>query len=736
MIVIFILILIAVGLLSTKILHRYISIKKIPWYVYITVWIGWFMCFSIVILVPIDILCTDYRQCKHISDGQLEKTINEIGNSNGTNENSGSGSDGINKNDTCEEPWAYISNDKLEYIYQTFYFGTLLLTWLVYPLMGSFVLAGDFHLSGRITRSVKENAYLYLIFGVIGLVIMIWLLAVKQLDWNSMVGFAMAAANTWGLCLVIVLMGYGLVETPRSIWVSSQRSLVLKHLQFKAVELLNSKKKANEELIATLKVIKRFQERTKKYDPYEKYIKIIIDQCPPEQYAMIQRGDGDGEASYATLVALNSRLKNAITNSQRAEFLYDQCLVEAFELQDIQNSAISLDKNVNWSFREPRQGRFAKQLDTMEWIWYNYLEVSVFRISAIVFALLSLLIIWSEFALAFTSIDISILSNIVKHSNVSNIFIQFIIFFPLGYEALTCYSTLFKIRIFNYYRLIPHQHSDSNSIIFSAAYLCRLGAPLCYNFIQFINMNSGSANNRTSFSVIMGTMNVAPFLGTYFYIYFPLLIVIVCLSTLFNIYSRIMNCLNISRFRFDVDFSHEQIDEGKFLIDSERRKWTQNNIKPLSSKSPPPPSLDSTSNNQKQIYRSGSTTISKQSSLNVSGNNINNNNNNNNNSGANTGSARSFIDSFLKKSNNNNSNNNSSNNNNNRNNNSYEQTLLFDESTDIDEDDDIESGGGRPTYNAHLSSSFNGNGSTSIGGYPPINKIFGGANRYSQLPKK
>ncbi|KAK5581266.1 hypothetical protein RB653_001297 [Dictyostelium firmibasis] len=715
MIVIFILILVAVGLLSTKILHRYISIKKIPWYVYISVWIGWFMCFSIVILVPIDILCTDYRQCKHISDSQSEK-VNKF--NTGSNDTTFDNSND-NKYDTCEEPWSYISNDKLEYIYQTFYFGTLLLTWLVYPLMGSFVLAGDFHLSGRITRSIKENAYLYLVFGVIGLIIMIWLLAVKQLDWNSMVGFAMAAANTWGLCLVIVLMGYGLVETPRSMWVNSQRQLVLKHLQFKTVELLNSKKKANEELIATLKVIRKIQEKTKKYDPYEKYIKIIVDQCPPEQYALIQRGEGDGEVTYSTLVALNSRLKNAITNSQRAEFLYDQCLVEAFELQDIQNSAISLDKIVNWSFKEPRHGRFAKKLDTLEWIWYNYLEVSVFRVSAIVFALLSLLIIWSEFALAFTSIDISVLSNIVKHTNVSNIFIQFVLFFPLGYEALTCYSTLFKIRIFNYYRLIPHQHSDSNSIIFSAAYLCRLGAPLCYNFIQFINMNSGNTINRTSFSVVMGTMNVTPFLGTYFYIYFPLLIVIVCLSTLFNVYTRIMNCLNISKFRFDVDFSHEQIDEGKFLIDSERRKWTQNNIKPLSSKSPPP-SLDSTSNTQKQIYKSGSTTISKQpSNLNVSGSNINSRS-------SDVSNARSFIDSFLKKT--------SNNSNNNNNNNTYEQTLLFDESTDFD-DDDIESGG-RPTYNAHLSNSFNGsNANTSISGYPPINKIFG-TNRYSQLPKK
>ncbi|EGC32861.1 hypothetical protein DICPUDRAFT_89023 [Dictyostelium purpureum] len=595
MITIFIFILIAVGLLTTKILHRYISHKKIPWYVYTAVWIGWFMCFGIVILVPIDILITSYRACLGNDSSDISSTSNSFNQLSNEIQN------------TCSEPYSYISPNALKIIYQTFYFGTLLLTWLVYPLLGSFVLAGDFTFYGKVSRSLRENAYLYLAFAVIGLILMIFLLIVKRLDWAALVGFAMAAANTWGLCLVIVLMGYGLVETPRNIWLKTKRTIVLKHLQYKAVDLLNSRKKANDELISTLKIIKKIEEKTQRFDPYEKYIKIIIEQCPPE-YSVIQQGEGTGEVTHSSLVSLNSRLKNAIQNSQRSEFLYDQCLAETFELQDIMSSELNLDKIVHWSFKEPRTGRFAQQLDSFEWIWYNYLEIWVFRVSAIIFALLSVLVVYQEFALAVSTTDISVLSNITKHANISNFLIQFIVFFPLGYEALTTYSTLFKIKIFNYYRLIPHQHSDSNSIIFSAAYLCRLAAPLCYNFIQFIHLS-----NDTSFARVMGTTNFAPFLGNYFYIYFPVLIVIVCSCTLFNLYSRIMNCLKINRFRFDEEFSHDQIDEGKFLVDMERRKWTDNNIKPLSSISATPSSLNPTSNTPKQIFKSGSASVSKNS---------------------------------------------------------------------------------------------------------------------------
>ncbi|GAM18606.1 hypothetical protein SAMD00019534_017810 [Acytostelium subglobosum LB1] len=537
MIAIFVIILLAVAVFTTLVLHRYISFRKTPLYVYVMAWIGWYMCFGIVVLVPIDILATKYRSCQE------------------------------NDEDCNHKPLSYVSSNVLAVFYQIFYFGSLLLTWLIYPFLGSLVLAGDFKLTGRIKRSIKENLLLYSIFLGIGIVIVIWLLAVKHLDWSSMVGYVMAAANTWGIILVIILMGYGLVETPRYIWNTANRQITLKHLQFQVCNLMQQKKKAQEELFSTLKLIKKVADRTRKYDPFEEYVQTIVNQCPPE-YAAIAHGEGVIDVTYDSLVSLNSRLKNAILDKNRSDSLYNQCVDEAIELEDIMNSVANPDWIIHWSFKEPRTGRFAYQRDRFEWIWYTYLQVPSMIALAGLFVLQSLLLIWSEISVAVRSTDVSVLSNIAKHTNIDNIGIQIILFFPLGYAALVTYSTLFKIRIFNYYRLIPGQHSDSNSILFSAAYLCRLAAPLCYNFITFITFN----NIETTFTLVMGEMNSTPFLGKYFYIYFPIVILVVVLATAFNLYTRIMNMLNITMFRFDSDFSHDLIDEGKMILHHERRK--------------------------------------------------------------------------------------------------------------------------------------------------------------------
>ncbi|GAM21605.1 hypothetical protein SAMD00019534_047800 [Acytostelium subglobosum LB1] len=556
---------VAVAVATTLLLHRYISFKKTPLYVYIMTWIGWFMCFGIVVLVPVDILATKYRECTEITP----------------------------PHECPNEPWTYVSNEFLTRFYQTFYFGTLLLTWLVYPFLGSFVLAGDFRITERIHRAIRENVYIYLGLGLVGFVIMIYLLAVKNLDWKSMVGLAMGAANAWGIVLVIVLMGYGLVETPRYFWNVANRQITLKHLQFKVADLSQQRKNAHDELLTTMKQIKKVREKTRKFDPYEKYLESIIEQCPPE-YHDIQNGEGTGEITYATLVALNTRLKTAVQNQNRTESLYEQCVLEAFGLEDIISSSSNPGRTVQWSHKAPRTGRFANLINRFEWVWYNYLQIPTVIILALFFALQSLLLVWSEIAMAIPTMDLSPLSLLVKRTDIDRIDTQLVLFFPLGYAALVTYSTLFKIRIFNYYRLIPHQHSDPNSILFSAAYLCRLAAPLCFNFISFIK-------TATTFNAVMGGMDATPLLGNYFYVYFPIVITVVVLATTFNLYTRLMNCLNITRFRFDSDFSHENIDEGKMILTTEKRRRSLNQTLASDSTfaSPMSPSRTTSTNNKK-----------------------------------------------------------------------------------------------------------------------------------------
>ena len=62
------------------------------------------------------------------------------------------------------------------------------------------------------------------------------------------------ASNTWGLLLLIILMGYGLVELPRTAWNKSVAGHMLSHTLFKIAKLSTEKEDTEETLSETMQV--------------------------------------------------------------------------------------------------------------------------------------------------------------------------------------------------------------------------------------------------------------------------------------------------------------------------------------------------------------------------------------------------------------------------------------------------------------------------------------------------
>ena len=62
------------------------------------------------------------------------------------------------------------------------------------------------------------------------------------------------AANTWGLFLLVLLLGYGLVEVPRGVWYAADidRSMALTY--FRLAKLSTEKQEAVEDLDDVLEV--------------------------------------------------------------------------------------------------------------------------------------------------------------------------------------------------------------------------------------------------------------------------------------------------------------------------------------------------------------------------------------------------------------------------------------------------------------------------------------------------
>ncbi|RVE66267.1 hypothetical protein OJAV_G00124600 [Oryzias javanicus] len=83
---------------------------------------------------------------------------------------------------------------------------------------------------------------------------------------------------------------------------------------------------------------------------------------------------------------------------------------------------------------------------------------------------------------------------------------------------------------------------------------------------------SHQQKEQTAYTSIMGSMRVLSFIADGFYIYYPMLIVILCIATYFSLGTRCLNLLGFQQFMGDSELTSDLTDEGKELIRRERRK--------------------------------------------------------------------------------------------------------------------------------------------------------------------
>jgi len=65
--------------------------------------------------------------------------------------------------------------------------------------------------------TIRENIIIYGIILGIGLIAFIYIVIAEKIALSSIPSIAIALGNTWGLFLLVILMGYGFVEIPRMI---------------------------------------------------------------------------------------------------------------------------------------------------------------------------------------------------------------------------------------------------------------------------------------------------------------------------------------------------------------------------------------------------------------------------------------------------------------------------------------------------------------------------------------
>lgn len=576
---------VVVFFLALYLLQRYGDLWKQQRLVLFGTLLSWYLCFLIVFILPLDVSMTVYNQCNsNITNNTTPATPT---NPSSRSEANFSPFPSMSPPGKCEEPWTYIPNETLRVFWRVVYWTSQFLTWLLLPFMQSYARSGAFSVVGKIKTALIENALYYGTYLLIFIALLIYV-AVQlkwKLTWADLQTIGITAANTWGLFLLVLLLGYGLVEIPRSYWLSSSHDYVLSKSYFKVAKMATEKAEADEKLADVMEEVAGIHASVRQNHFLRKYVDIILTKCPTKyQEEMginveISRVDQNAPPTKRVLVKLHEKVVSAVQRHNQTQVQWFILLEQAFHLEDVAKSRNSSLRHFTHSFPLAHRGWIRRFIytPTVEWFWECVLRQGLCRLLAVLLCLLSAAVIWSECTFFSTHPVLSLFAVFIQLAEKWYNYhcIEMVCFVVILFMCVCVYSTVFRIRFFNYYYLVPHHQTDAYSLLFSGMLFCRLTPPLCLNFLGMIHMDSAISHKdrvQTSYTSIMGSMQLLSFISDGFYIYYPMLVLLLCFATYCNLGSRCLNLLGFHQYITDDDLTSDLVDEGRELIKRERRK--------------------------------------------------------------------------------------------------------------------------------------------------------------------
>ncbi|KXS12200.1 LMBR1-domain-containing protein, partial [Gonapodya prolifera JEL478] len=588
---------------------------KVRWYAQLTAFLGWFFPFCVPLLLPIDLASALYRL----------RCADEIGNSTNVavsampqalDFRTFNSSDPIIPDPAwCQErmPIAFVSSEFMYIFWELNYWTSFFLTWVVIPIMQGYRRSGKFSALDKLKEAVWSNIVYLLAVGVVGAGFIIYIAVANGLDFKTLTSLLIAASNAYGLTHIALFLGHGLVSFPSSLFRSASHRYSLRTLEGKAPK---NKEKAVDAESDYLEVVRdiagvwqrlggggsrsqgrkvvrsrgRAQEQpeTSEEDTerLRKRAERLVEKCPlalsPHHVGAHDDSDSTVPSviTEAYLESLHVRLKTAIVNKDRSDAQWERLLRQAWFLQDIVETEDGGERKLFSPLYPPPPSLHPGTRDAilrLRWYWFVIVYPSVKRFFGVVFALFSVCIVWSEVTFQFgakVGRTLTLFGLFVENDDLGYGVLEMVSFVTMLYLCVCAYSSLMKMRVFSMYVLVPDHHTDEGSMLFFAAYFCRLNFPLCYNFLNLLT-TADSANTpatATTFVRVIGKIDLVPLLGGEFNLYFPLVIVVICAVVFFNVHGRLLRmCGGFGDMFFDDDEPAEDIImEGRQLIEQAR----------------------------------------------------------------------------------------------------------------------------------------------------------------------
>ncbi len=355
----------------------------------VAVLIAWYFSFLIIFVLPLDVSSTSYKQCQAAEAEMINRTLKTLnvdpdpssdpgpgpgpgpdssaddGNGTSSGESVSSGemagmaasaappvASALSIASPCSPPYSLLPDHVLLNLWRVVYWSSQLLTWLILPLMQSYTTAGEFTVSGKLRSALWDNAVYYASYLFIALVLVVYIALQPglHLDWEKIKAIAAAASNTWGLFVLVFMLGYGLVEVPRNCWHCTQRGYQLNRAYFKArsfqmptsgwrifnsgclyeyfqiAKLMSERSDAEESLDDALSAAHAASEAVPPLDPRRPMVETVLAKIPLELLERARRRgrssaafDADPATTEKALVGLHRAVIRALQTHHRTE---------------------------------------------------------------------------------------------------------------------------------------------------------------------------------------------------------------------------------------------------------------------------------------------------------------------------------------------------------------------------------------------------------------------------------
>lgn len=377
----------------------------------------------------------------------------------------------------------------------------------------------------------------------------------------SLRGFLIALSNAWGLFQIIIFLGYGTVSLPKACLKQADLASQHEHALFRVTISEENLQNARIELEDIIQVVLTVQKGVTD-EVLRGHCEEMLAQCPLEMVNRLQpyrdRSQvasrfraGDHEA----LVALNAEVKQQLMETKRREVTYEQILENAFFIEDVLKNCGSEQQVLRSSLMNPREGFLGSLLDRFDFVWHTLLKPKVFSLLSVVAIGFSLFLVAGELILLF-HLNLSLLDILPGTARL------LVTVSLLAYLSLCVYFGLFNLKVTSYYELHGSQQTDAFSLLYSANFLTKLAAPLCFNFLNVLHLEG------TAFQRMLGVgsgYQAVPLIGDEFQKLFPATLVLLVLCNVFDVWSKLMVCLGLDDFTFAAVIDSQKIEDGREL---------------------------------------------------------------------------------------------------------------------------------------------------------------------------